>query len=99
MWLTSNRPAPVRTAMCSAVMPLYSSGMSQPPKGTIFAPDARWRALSGVFLSGGDFDTQRYYARSKRVNLPARPGDRRVGSVGVPFTLNLLTNTLTLLLP
>ena len=33
MWLTSNRPARSRTAMCSAVMPEYSTGMSQPPNG------------------------------------------------------------------
>ncbi len=52
MWLTSNSPARWRTAMCSATMPEYSTGMSQPPKATIFAPDARWRALSGVFLRG-----------------------------------------------
>ena len=38
--------------MCSATMPEYSTGISQPPNGTIFAPDARWRALSGVFFRG-----------------------------------------------
>ena len=38
--------------MCSAAMPEYSTGMSQPPNGTIFAPEARWRALSGVFFRG-----------------------------------------------
>ena len=41
MWLTSNSPARVRTAMCSSAMPEYSTGMSQPPNGTIFAPEAR----------------------------------------------------------
>jgi hypothetical protein len=30
----------------------YSSGISQPLKGTILAPELRWRLLSGVFLSG-----------------------------------------------
>jgi len=33
--LTSKTPARVLTAMCSATMPLYSSGMSQPPNGTM----------------------------------------------------------------
>ena len=40
MWLTSNTPARVRTARCSAVMPEYSTGMSQPAYGTIRAPEA-----------------------------------------------------------
>src|SRR5438093_5641462 len=52
MWLTSKRPARVRTAMCSWTMPEYSTGMSHPPNDTILAPEARWRALSGVFLRG-----------------------------------------------
>ena len=38
MWLTSNRPALVRTARCSLTMPEYSTGMSHPPKGTMRAP-------------------------------------------------------------
>jgi hypothetical protein len=36
--------------MCSLVMPAYSTGMSQPAKGTMRACDARCRALRGVFL-------------------------------------------------
>src|SRR5580765_6337363 len=52
MWLTSNKPARVRTAMCSSTIPEYSTGISQPPNSTIRAPSARWRALSGVFFSG-----------------------------------------------
>src|SRR5580692_11589304 len=55
MWLTSKRPTPVRTAMCSAIRPPpgpgYSTGMSQPPKSTILAFRARWVALRAVFLS------------------------------------------------
>src|SRR5688500_61480 len=50
MWLTSNNPALERTAMCSFVMPEYSTGMSHPPNGTIRAPWARCRAFNGVFL-------------------------------------------------
>ncbi len=42
MWDTSKRPAAVRTAMCSAMRPEYSTGISHPPKGTIFAPLSRW---------------------------------------------------------
>ena len=41
MWLTSKMPTPVRTALCSAMMPPaegYSTGMSQPLNSTIFAP-------------------------------------------------------------
>ncbi len=41
MWLTSKSPTAVRTAMCSAIRPEYSTGMSHPPKSTIFAPS--WR--------------------------------------------------------
>ena len=41
MWETSKRPAAVRTALCSAMRPEYSTGMSHPPKGTIFAPLSR----------------------------------------------------------
>src|SRR5438876_2420067 len=66
MWLTSKRPARVRTAVCSATTPPpeYSTGMSQPPNGTIFAPEARWRVLSGVFLSGGSVACSMWGARS-----------------------------------
>src|ERR1039457_1625543 len=57
MWLTSNRPTPVRTAMCSAMRappgPGYSTGMSQPPKSTILALRARCVALRAVFFSCG----------------------------------------------
>ena len=41
----------VRTAWCSAIRPEYSTGMSQPPKGTIFAPLSRWTAWRGVLRS------------------------------------------------
>ena len=59
MWLTSKRPTPVRTAMCSAIKPPpgpgYSTGISQPPKSTILAFSARWAALRAVFFErGGD---------------------------------------------
>jgi hypothetical protein len=42
MWLTSNSPARVRTAVCSSMMPGYCTGMSQPAKSTMRAPSARW---------------------------------------------------------
>src|SRR5579862_3141238 len=51
MWLTSNRPTRSRTARCSSRTPLYSTGMSQPPKSTILAPMPRWTALRGVRFS------------------------------------------------
>src|SRR6185369_8200689 len=49
MWLTSNRPTRWRTARCSSMTPEYSTGMSQPPKSTIFAPMLRCTAFKGVF--------------------------------------------------
>src|SRR6187397_2553819 len=51
MWPRSNRPARFRTALCSAMMPVYWTGISQPAKGTIFAPSATWRSKSGVRLN------------------------------------------------
>src|SRR5579862_7370524 len=49
MWLTSNRPTRSRTARCSSMTPEYSTGISQPPKSTIFAPMLRCTAFKGVF--------------------------------------------------
>src|SRR5580692_1594279 len=54
MWLTSKTPTPERTALCSATRPPvegYSTGISHPPKLTIFAPKRRCTALSGVLRS------------------------------------------------
>ena len=53
MWLTSNRPAAFRVALCSSTTELYQTGMSQPAKGTIFAPSSRWMAFSAVSFTGG----------------------------------------------
>src|SRR5689334_4746001 len=50
MWLTSNMPTAVRTATCSALMPSYWTGISQPAKSTSFAPAATWLSYSGVRL-------------------------------------------------
>src|ERR1700681_1625735 len=52
MWLTSNTPTRSRTARCSSMTPLYSTGMSQPPKSTIFAPMLRCTAFKGVLRRG-----------------------------------------------
>ncbi len=38
MWLTSKQPTALRTVRCSSTMPVYWTGMSQPPNGTIRAP-------------------------------------------------------------
>ena len=51
MWLTSNTPTPVRTASCSSRIPPYWTGISQPAKGTSFAPAATCRSCSGVRAS------------------------------------------------
>src|SRR5207237_4438821 len=48
MWLTSKRPAALRTAACSSRMLEYCWGSSQPPKLTILPPSAWWRSNSGV---------------------------------------------------
>src|ERR1700685_1523809 len=75
MWLTSNRPARVRTAICSAMIPEYSKGISQPPKFTIFAPKRRWMefravlrnsTVADVFTEGFSF-ARRNIERSMRV--------------------------------
>ena len=51
----SNTPAAVRTARCSARMPLgYCTGMDQPPKPTILPPSRTCAAWSGVCLSAGE---------------------------------------------
>ena len=44
----SNSPAAVRTARCSSMMPVYCTGMSQPPNGTMRAPRATCQSYSGV---------------------------------------------------
>src|SRR5205823_2024758 len=46
-------PTPVRTAICSEMRPAYSTGMSHPPKSTIFAPNLRCIALRAVLRSSG----------------------------------------------
>src|ERR1700751_5177501 len=49
-------PTPLRTAMCSAMIPPeegYSTGMSQPLNSTIFAPIWRWTAFSAVLRTVG----------------------------------------------
>src|SRR4051812_24827201 len=51
MWLTSNRPAALRTALCSSITPEYWTGISHPPKSTIRAPRALWTEFSGVARS------------------------------------------------
>ena len=45
---TSNTPARSRTAWCSARMPSYCTGISQPANGTSRAPAATWRSCRGV---------------------------------------------------
>ena len=54
MWLTSKTPTLERTALCSATNPPlagYSTGISHPPKFTIFAPKRRCTAFSDVLRS------------------------------------------------
>src|SRR5271155_1349778 len=46
-WLTSNRPTALRVAVCSATVPAYDTGISQPPNSAKLAPTSRWRSSSG----------------------------------------------------
>ena len=57
MWLTSKRPARVRTATCSSMTPVYCTGMCHPANSTMRAPAATWAACSGVRLSSCSFVT------------------------------------------
>src|SRR2546423_697224 len=50
MWLTSNRPADVRTASCSSLTLRYCCGISQPANSTMRAPAATWFGWRGVRL-------------------------------------------------
>ena len=72
MWLTSNTPTAERTALCSSMMPEYWTGMSQPPKSTIFAPSARWTEFKGVTRSDDAFGmkTQASSSEIRVSNLP-----------------------------
>src|SRR5580700_8833539 len=85
MWLTSNRPTLDRTALCSATSPPvtgYSTGMSHPPKFTIFAPKRRCTAFSAVFRSsvmgGVVTDSIPYAQQETDVNTRLETGQRRV---------------------
>ena len=40
--LMSKSPTAHRTVRCSSMMPVYCTGISHPPNGTIFAPALRW---------------------------------------------------------
>src|SRR5579872_2773801 len=70
MWLTSNTPTAPRTALCSATSPPldgYSTGISQPPKLTIFAPKRRCSTLRAVLRSSlilGEFAASIPHARA-----------------------------------
>jgi len=72
MWLTSNAPTPLRTALCSAIKPPfagYSTGMSQPPK--IHHPRAQlamqrvqWRFAERSCWRGGHGRIRPFCARA-----------------------------------
>src|SRR2546425_12111310 len=48
MWLTSKQPTAARTVRCSSTIPLYCTGMSQPPNPIMRAPKRTWAAWRGV---------------------------------------------------
>src|ERR1700685_4034769 len=89
MWLTSNTPTARRTTLCSATSPPpdgYSTGISQPPKLTILAPNRRCSALRGVLRSSlilGEFAASIPHARAKPraeidINTRLTRGQKRV---------------------
>src|SRR5215472_10532607 len=75
-------PTPLRTDLCSATRPPlkgYSTGMSQPPKFTIFAPRRRCNAFSGVFRRiafAGEITESIPFARAN-LDGSMRPGCRQ----------------------
>src|SRR5215468_7554247 len=75
-------PTPLRTDLCSATRPPlkgYSTGMSQPPKFTIFAPRRRCNAFSGVFRRiafAGEITESIPFARAN-LHGSMRPGCRQ----------------------
>ena len=48
-----------RQARCSSIVPVYSSGISQPPNGTILAPSARWTRVERRPASSATIRAQR----------------------------------------
>src|SRR6516165_9409598 len=75
-------PTPLRTDLCSATRPPlkgYSTGMSQPPKFTNFAPRRRCNAFSGVFRRiafAGEITESIPFARAN-LDGSTRPGCRQ----------------------
>ena len=62
----SNRPARSRTARCSSRMPVYWTGISQPPNSISRAPSARWMSMSAVSWSCSLGARRRRRRRSRR---------------------------------
>ena len=93
MWLTSKTPTPVRTATCSFIRPPtegYSTGMSQPLKSTIFAPNWRWTAFNAVLRTGAatwvSADNRESFSalttQSRKDGVSGDPGGWRAVEVG-----------------
>src|SRR3954468_268232 len=51
IWETSKTPDDLRTRRCSALIPSYSTGISQPANGTSLAPASTCASYSGVLFS------------------------------------------------
>ena len=80
MWLTSKSPTASRTALCSSMMPEYCTGMSQPPKSTIFAPSLRCVAFRGVAF------TERLILATRTMNIADWDARYRAGEGGTEPT-------------
>ena len=79
----SNSPAAARVARCSARIPAgYWIGISQPAKGTSFAPSATCSAWSAVRRSGASLTRSRPRARRGRGRGPR--GTSRTRASGAP---------------
>lgn len=53
MWEISKIPQDWRTALCSSIIPVYWTGIFQPAKGTILAPNSTCLGSKGVDLING----------------------------------------------
>ena len=84
MWETSNIPACVRTAECSSRIPSYVTGISQPAKGTTFAPSSTCCSYKGVRRRSTGAGYSRWAQPAPAGPAAARRSDRKHRASGRP---------------
>src|SRR5262249_15595751 len=103
MWLTSKIPTPLRTALCSATRPPlegYSTGISHPPKLTIFAPSFLCSAFSGVLRSSvlaEEFTESIPLARAEIHSSTRSKVRQRIGRARPRYNLRIMPVVISLL--